>query len=171
MVSAAQTVEARAAAVWGGRLCFLPAASPTGKSQRRINRCDLLLGQCDLVVLLQHGAHVVILEWAHGFIKTTVASQLNIILCWRMKNLIAQTMEQCGPPSGNPARPEAYGLLIRGPFLFIGIINPALCLLSLPSMCCLPGLFLFSFAFPFVCRHRFAHHKSLSAPLSVWHIC
>lgn len=104
MVSAAQTVEVRLAAGSGERRSFLPAASQTGKSKRGINRCDLLLGRCDLVVLLQHGAHVVILEWAHGFIKTTVASQLNIILCWRMKNLIAQTMERCGPPSGNPAR-------------------------------------------------------------------
>lgn len=62
MVSAARAVKVGPAAVSGERLSFLPAASQTGKSKRGINRCDLLLGWCDLVLLLQHEAHVVILE-------------------------------------------------------------------------------------------------------------
>lgn len=103
MASAAQTVYVRPTAL-SERLSFLPAASQTGKSKTGINRCDLLLGRRDLALLLQHAAHVVILEWAHGFIKTTVASQLNIILCWRMKNLIAPATELYGPSTGNPVR-------------------------------------------------------------------
>lgn len=154
------------------RTPLLPASeSQTGKSKRGINRCDLLLGRCDLLLLLQHGAHVVILEWAHGFIKTTVASQLNIILCWRMKNLIAQTTEQCGPPSGNPARARSLWTIDPRPLSLHWYNKPSSLSRLFSSMCCSLGLFLLSFASPFVCRQRFARHKSLSASLSVWNIC
>lgn len=61
MASAAQTVYVRPTALSEG-LSFLPAASHTGKSKKGINRCDLLLGRRDLALLLQHAAHVVILE-------------------------------------------------------------------------------------------------------------
>lgn len=153
------------------RPSFLPAASQTGKSKDGINRCDLLLGRRDLVLLLllQHAAHVVILEWAHGFIKTTVASQLNIILCWRMKNLIAPAAEQYGPSTGNPARAHSLWTIDPRPLSLHWYNKPSS--LSLLSSLHVSLLFLFLYPFPFVCCHRFAHHKSLSASLSVWHIC
>lgn len=62
MAVAAQTVYVRPTARSPERHSFLPAASQTGKSKDGINRCDLLLGRRDLVLLLQHAAHVVILE-------------------------------------------------------------------------------------------------------------
>lgn len=64
--SAAQTVYVRQTAVPVSQeaLSFLPAASPEqeGAGGGGIDRCDLLLGQCYLVVPLERGAHVVVVE-------------------------------------------------------------------------------------------------------------
>lgn len=109
-------------------------------------------------------------SWLYKDYSDIAVEQLNIILCWSLKNLIAQVSEQHGPPSGNPARAPSLRTIDLGPSLSIGTINTALSLspLSFPLMYRL----LFSFPlflffcllhFPFVCLHRSAHHKSLSA--------
>lgn len=68
---------------------FFPASSisPTGRSgSRGINRCDLLLGQLYLVMLLEHGAHVVVVSsWFYKDYSDIAVKQLNIILCRTLK--------------------------------------------------------------------------------------
>lgn len=108
-------------------------------------------------------------SWLYKDYNDIAVEQLNIILCWRLKNLIAQATEQPPPPppSGNPARAPSLRTIDLGPSLSIGTINTALSLsfFSLPLMYRLLCLFLFFglLDFPFVCLHRSAHHKSLSA--------
>lgn len=106
-------------------------------------------------------------SWLYKDYSDIAVERLNIILFWRLKNLIAQATEQHSPPSGNPARAPILRTIDPGPSLSTGTINTALSLslLSLPLMYRLLCLFLFFclLDFPFVCLHRSAHHKSLSA--------
>lgn len=82
-------------------------------------------------------------SWLYKDYSGIAVEQLNIIPCWRPKNLIAEATEQHGPPSGNPAR--AHSLRTIDPSLFIGTIHSSLCLFS-PFPSCIAYLVFFCFS-------------------------
>lgn len=71
-------------------------------------------------------------SWLYKDYSGFTVEQLNIILCWRPKNLIAQATEQDGPPSGNPARADSLQTIDPEPSLVIDTINTAVSDSSLP---------------------------------------